>query len=267
MLSRPVARRDLRLLVTPVTYCGSTQAQIKSMNITPQTTVGDIAAAFPLSTRIFEDLGIDYCCGGKQALESACAGKGLDPAAVIDRIQQPKPTPEASADWQSMPLNLLIDHILSAHHAYMKAQLPRLSAMLNKILAIHSERHGAVLLPLAGTFRAMRTELDSHLLKEEMVLFPLIRRLESAGGEAPNFHCGSLRNPIRVMTMEHDSAGDALARMRELTGGYTPPAGACETFRAFYAELADMERNLHQHIHLENNILFPRAVELETVAS
>ena len=137
--------------------------------------------------------------------------------------------------------------------------------MLEKILGKHGQRHGDVLLPLAETFRPMHEELDGHLMKEEMILFPLIRQLDTAGVSGPGFHCGSLRNPIRVMTMEHDNAGEALARLRELTAGYTPPDDACNTFRAFYAELADLERDLHRHIHLENNILFPRAVEREAM--
>ena len=229
-------------------------------SFTPDTTVGEIAAALPLSVRIFEQAGIDFCCGGKLPLSTACAAKGIDPAVMLDRIQaDPRPT-IPDADWQSAPLGALIDHIVATHHAYLTVQLPRLEAMSQKLLTKHSERHGDVLEPLAIVLRSLRMELDSHLLKEEMVLFPLIRQLEAEQLQ------GSLRNPIRVMLQEHDSAGAALARFRELTGGYVPPADVCNTFRAFYAELADLERDLHLHIHLENNILFPRAVELEAVA-
>jgi regulator of cell morphogenesis and NO signaling len=143
----------------------------------------------------------------------------------------------------------------------MKREIPRLDAMFEKVLAKHGEGHGEVLRPLAQTFHAMAEEIDGHLMKEEMILFPLIRSIES--GQGSEFHCGSVRNPIRVMLMEHDSAGDALARMRQLTGGYSAPEGACATFRALYAGLAEMEQDLHQHIHLENNILFPRVMEKE----
>jgi regulator of cell morphogenesis and NO signaling len=264
--------------------------------------VDEIAAALPLSARLLEQLGIDYCCGGRTALRDACTTKGLDPVDVIHRIQNaappntpaaatpaaattpaatpPEATPPAATtpaattpaattiDWLSAPLDALIDHILATHHTYTKSQLPRLDAMLEKILSKHGGLHGEVLHPLAKTFRPMREELEGHLLKEETILFPLIRQLETsgAGGTGDSrFHCGSVRNPIRVMTMEHDSAGQALARMRELTAGYTALDDACNTFRAFYAELAELERDLHRHIHLENNILFPRAVELEAV--
>ena len=234
--------------------------------LSPESTVGEIAARLPVSARLFENPGIDFCCGGKIALGQACQTRGLDPATVIAQIEQAAAsTGAASADpaWESAPLAGLIDHILTTHHAYMKAELPRLEAMLEKILRKHAPRHGDVLLPLAETFRPMKEELDGHLMKEEVVLFPLIRTLELPAAQAPAFHCGSVQNPIRVMVMEHDSAGDALARLRQLTSGYTPPEDACNTFRAFYFELAEMERDLHQHIHLENNILFPRAVVLE----
>jgi regulator of cell morphogenesis and NO signaling len=234
--------------------------------LSQEITVGQLAARMPASARVFEQFGIDYCCGGGQALDQACRTRGLDPAAVLAEIErQPDPAPGAAPqpDWQAAPLNLLIDHIIGTHHVYMKTQLPRMDGMLEKILAKHSARHGAVLLPLAETFRAMKDELEGHLMKEETILFPLIRSLEENGSQGREFHCGSVRNPIRVMVAEHDSAGHALGDMRQLTAGYTPPEDACNTFRAFYFELERMERDLHQHIHLENNILFPRAVALE----
>jgi regulator of cell morphogenesis and NO signaling len=156
----------------------------------------------------------------------------------------------------------LIDHILNTHHAYMKTQLPRVAALLAKVLQAHSDRHGDMLRAVAAVYGPMKAELDGHLAKEEMVLFPLVRALD--GGAKPgSFHCGSVQNPIRVMWMEHDSAGEALAEMRRLTSDYTAPEDACNTFKALYFELAEMERDLHRHIHLENNILFPRAIALE----
>jgi regulator of cell morphogenesis and NO signaling len=235
--------------------------------LSPEITVGELAARMPASAQVFEQFGIDYCCGGGQAFDQACRTRGLDPAAVLEEIErQAHPATGAAPqpDWQTTSLDLLIDHIVGTHHVYMKTRLPRLDTMLEKILAKHSARHGAVLLPLAETFRAMKEELEGHLMKEEMILFPLIRSLEEGGRETKEFPCGSVRNPIRVMVAEHDSAGQALGAMRQLTAGYTPPEDACNTFRAFYCGLDEMERDLHQHIHLENNILFPRAVELES---
>ena len=139
--------------------------------------------------------------------------------------------------------------------------------MLAKIRSKHGERHGTILDPLAETFVALKEELEAHLMKEERILFPLIRALADArqsGSEPAEFHCGSVKNPLRVMFLEHDSAGAALGRIRSLTNTYTPPEDACATFRAFYWGLAELEHDLHLHIHLENNILFPKAIALES---
>lgn len=215
-------------------------------------TVGEIAARLPNSVRVFEKYKIDFCCGGKLPLEDVCAKRGLDPSAVLAEIEL-EPAADTT-DWQAADLGALIDHILTTHHAYMKTELPRLAAMLAKVKAAHGERHGDLLGPLSAIYAAMKEELDGHLMKEEMILFPLIRGTQAA-------HCGAISNPIRVMLMEHDSAGDALVRMRALTGNYAAPADACNTFRALYFGLAEMEADLHRHIHLENNILFPRAMQ------
>lgn len=236
--------------------------------LTSESTVGEIAARLPATVRVFEKYGIDFCCGGKLPLADACRKRGLDPAAVLGELEGAASSPAADAtDWQTAELGALMDHIVTTHHAYMKTELPRLEAMLAKVVQAHGAHHGEVLHSLSDIYAAMKEELDGHLMKEERVLFPLIAVLEMArtrGTAAPPSHCGSVRNPLRVMLMEHDSAGDALARMRALTGDYTPPADACNTFRALYHGLAEMEADLHRHIHLENNILFPRAVALES---
>ena len=230
---------------------------------TTDRSVGQIAAEFPASVRVFEKHGIDFCCGGQIPLTEACGGKGLDPAVLLAEIDQAIQAPmEDATDWMATPLPALIDHILDTHHAYMKAQLPRVEALLAKVLAAHGGRHGEMLRAVTAVYGGMKAELDGHLAKEELVLFPMVRALDG-GAPSGSFHCGSVRNPIRVMAMEHDSAGDALLQLRRLTGNYTPPADACNTFRAAYFELQEMERDLHRHIHLENNILFPRAIALE----
>ena len=230
---------------------------------TTDLSVGQIAAEFPAAVRVFEKHGIDFCCGGKIPVTEACGRKGLDPAVLLAEIDQAIQAPaEDATDWLSAPLAALIDHILDTHHAYMKVQLPRVEALLAKVVQAHGDRHGAMLRAVSAVYGPMKAELDGHLAKEEMVLFPLVRALEG-GAQPGSFHCGSVRNPIRVMCMEHDSAGEALVELRRLTGNYAPPEDACNTFRALYFELADMERDLHRHIHLENNILFPRAIALE----
>jgi regulator of cell morphogenesis and NO signaling len=236
--------------------------------LSAEMTVGEIAARHPGSVRVFEKHHIDFCCGGKLPIGQACQAQGLNASAVLEEIGEALAVPSGTAPesaWESAPLNALIDHIIEAHHAYLKTELPRLGAMLEKVVSKHSERHGDVLLPARTVFAAMRDELDAHLMKEEMVLFPLIRSLEAGGVQTS--HCGSVRNPIRVMVMEHDSAGTALERLRELTSGYTAPEDACNTFRALYHGLSELERDLHQHIHLENNILFPRAMNIESAGA
>jgi regulator of cell morphogenesis and NO signaling len=222
---------------------------------TPERTVGQIAAALPASVRVFEKHGIDFCCGGAVPLTDACRRAGVDPALLLHEIDQAVQLSSSDkTDWLTAPIPALIDHILDTHHIYMKAQLPRLEAMLAKVLQAHGDRHGETLRQLAAVYAPMKAELDAHLLKEERILFPMIRTGES--------HCGGVQNPIRVMLYEHDSAGDALLQMRRITADYTPPADACNTFRALYYELSEMERDLHRHIHLENNILFPRVLAL-----
>jgi regulator of cell morphogenesis and NO signaling len=225
--------------------------------ITAQTTVGEIASENPASFRVFEKHGIDFCCGGKIGFADACSTRGLDPEAVLAEIAAlALPDDEDATDWRSAPIPALIDHILERHHAYMKMQLPEIEDLLSRVMAAH----GAAVPPIARVFGPMKAELDGHLMKEERILFPLIRALEE--GTAPNgFHCGGVQNPIRVMLAEHDSAGEALAELREMTGNYTAPQHACNTWRALYFELAELERDLHRHIHLENNILFPRVLD------
>jgi regulator of cell morphogenesis and NO signaling len=230
---------------------------------TTDRTVGQIAAESPAAVRVFEKYGIDFCCGGKVPVAEACSRKGLDLAFLLAEIDQAIQGPaEDPTDWLTAPLPALIDHILDTHHAYMKAQLPRVAALLAKVLQAHSDHHGEMLRAVAAVYGPMKAELDGHLAKEEMVLFPLVRALDG-GAKTGSFPCGSVQNPIRVMCMEHDSAGGALLELRRLTSDYTAPEDACNTFKALYFELADMERDLHRHIHLENNILFPRAIALE----
>ena len=249
--------------VTPVTdFPAPVRHNRVMITMTPDRCVGQIAAEVPASVRVFEKHGIDFCCGGKIPVTEACRRLGLDAGSLLAEIDRAAQGPvEDSTDWTTAPLPALIDHILDTHHVYTRAQLPRLEAMLDKVLQAHGDRHGETLRAVAAVFAPMKAELDGHLAKEEMILFPLIRRLVDGQKEAS--HCGSVQNPIRVMLHEHDSAGEGLVQLRRLTGGYAPPADACNTFRALYFELADLERDLHRHIHLENNVLFPRAIELE----
>ncbi len=229
-------------------------------------TIGEIARENPSSVRVFEKHGIDFCCGGKIPLAEACQLRGIAPEdlqAELDRAASGRP--DSGRDWSEAPLALLIDHIVGTHHVYLKSELPRIQTWLDKVRKAHGAAHGEMLNPLSLIFADLRAELESHLAKEEMILFPLIKRMET--GDRSPAHCGSVNNPIRVMEHEHDNAGRALEAMREITRNYAVPPDACNTFRALFHGLAEIEADLHQHIHLENNILFPRAAELERVAA
>jgi regulator of cell morphogenesis and NO signaling len=227
-------------------------------------TLGELVAELPTRAGVLEALGLDFCCGGAQPLEVACREAGLDPATVARLLDRP---PIAAAggdtaepDVRAMSLTELVDHIESTHHVFMKEALPRLAGLAAKVSAAHGPNHPEVR-GMQEVLAALTGEIEMHLGKEEQMLFPAIRSLDETRGAAA-FHCGHLSNPVRVMEFEHDQAGEALARLRELSGGYALPADACGTFQAYYAGLQELERDLHRHIHKENNVLFPRALEL-----
>jgi regulator of cell morphogenesis and NO signaling len=227
-------------------------------------TVGSVVARDPDLSRVFESFGIDYCCGGKKSLAEACSEKGLDPSEVLQQLSDTQATRKGNGNGVSpatMSLTELADHIEQTHHAYLRTELPRLDFMTKKVSAVHGDKEPR-LRELRDTFVSLAEELSSHMFKEEQILFPMIRQLE-ASETAPAFHCGSLANPVTQMEAEHDIAGSALERQRELTDDYQPPDWACNTFRAMVDALARLEDDLHQHIHKENNVLFPRALKLE----
>ena len=235
------------------------------MIITAQT-VREIALEQPSSIRVFESFGIDYCCGGRKPLAEACTATQVEVDQVLAALEAASAQPAQPAeDWTQEPLRALIGHIVATHHAYVKRELPRLAILAQKVV----HRHGETMLELPeiqNTLANLDQELTSHLAKEELILFPHIASLERARNEGtakPAGCFGAVANPIQMMTQEHDAAGTLLARIRRLSGKFTPPAHACPTFHAFYAGLREFEQDLHRHIHLENNILFPRAIELE----
>jgi regulator of cell morphogenesis and NO signaling len=222
------------------------------MTITTAVPVGTIAAEHPLATRVFARHGIDFCCGGGRALEAVCEEKGLEPASVLEEILSEISTTSGSPDrWSDAPLDHLIDHILHAYHKPLWEELPRLEEMARKVLDVHREKDPEGLAELVRIVVALHAELDQHMQKEEQILFPMVKRGQGimAGG------------PISVMEYEHEAAGAALRRLRELTKDYEVPAEACNTWRALWHGLAALETELHEHIHLENNILFPRALD------
>ncbi|MBU2500691.1 iron-sulfur cluster repair di-iron protein [bacterium] len=235
------------------------------MAISIETTVGDLVAEGIHRARVFETYGIDYCCGGKTPLTEACriAGCTADEvvAALVAADRDAGGGGPETTDWRAASLTKLTTHIVQTHHAFMKRELPRVADLLAKVRNAHGENHPE-LADLAQVYGALRAELEAHLAKEEQVLFPLIQEME-ATRQAGSAHCGSVNNPIGVMEHEHDNAGIALGRMRELTNDYTLPQDGCATFAALLDGLAAIERDLHEHIHKENNILHPRAARLE----
>ncbi|OFW23794.1 MAG: iron-sulfur cluster repair di-iron protein [Acidobacteria bacterium RIFCSPLOWO2_02_FULL_59_13] len=238
------------------------------MTITSKTTVGEIAKTIPTSVAVFQRHGIDFCCGGNKPLEEACQEKGVSVDQIVSEVDKTRqPAGGATArDWNSASLSELIQHILDTHHAYLHSEMPRLEQMLAKVIAAHGEKHPESLQPLARLYAGLTTELWNHMGKEENILFPLIQQMEQAsqGGRRAGPTGMSIESPIRVMEMEHESAGSALEQMRQVTDGYQVPADGCATYRALLEGLERLEADLHVHIHLENNILFPRALELET---
>jgi regulator of cell morphogenesis and NO signaling len=225
-------------------------------------TVGAIVARRPALSRVFEKVGVDYCCGGKKTLGQACQEQGLDVQSLIAALEQDDDQcDDPPVDAASMSLSELADHIEQTHHAYLRCEFPRLETLTQKVASAHGTTDPR-LYTVRETFLGLAQELSSHMMKEEQILFPFVRRLE-ASDEMPAFHCGSVANPIRQMELEHQEAGAALARLRELTDDYTPPDWACNTYRAMLDALAHLERDMHQHVHKEDNVLFPQAIARE----
>ncbi|HVO81540.1 MAG TPA: iron-sulfur cluster repair di-iron protein [Terriglobales bacterium] len=236
------------------------------MTIAVEKTVREMALEIPDATRVFEKLGIDYCCGGGKSLEEACSAAKLPIAQVLDALAKAgQPAVEPQHDWSSELLADLVEHIVHTHHKYTREEIGRLQALLVKVCSVHGKNHPE-LATIQGTFRGLSQELTMHMMKEEMVLFPYIVRMEEAVLEKepvlpPPF--GSVQNPVHMMMGEHDSAGEALRAMREASRGYAVPDDGCVSYRTLYQALEAFEADLHQHIHLENNVLFPRAVAME----
>jgi regulator of cell morphogenesis and NO signaling len=238
------------------------------MSLTTTKTVRELALEFPNATGVFEKLGIDYCCGGNKSLEEACAAANLSADETLDWLElaeEASRVNQKERNWQIEPLADLIGHIKNKHHKYTREEIARLGPLFDKVCSVHGKNHPE-LPQIRETFRGLAQELTTHMMKEEMVLFLYIVRMEESVIQRepvlpPPF--GSVQNPVTMMMHEHDSAGDALRAIRQASAGYTPPGDACISYQTLYKALADFEADLHRHIHLENNILFPRAIAME----
>ena len=231
----------------------------RGMTVTDEQTVRNIAVANPAATRVFETFGIDYCCGGNLSLSAACARANASIESVAEALQECERTQEADAP-DDATLGDLTRYIVARHHEFVRRESQRIQALLVKV----DDRHGRVHTELSrvrALFAALSQELNAHMTKEERILFPYIEAL--GGQSAPSACFDSVESPIAVMIADHEDAGAILLKIRTLTNGHTAPAGACSSFRALYAALDEFERDLHRHVHLENNILFPRAISAE----
>jgi regulator of cell morphogenesis and NO signaling len=237
------------------------------MSVITEKTVRELTLENAGAARLFEKLGVDYCCGGNRTLEQACHAANISVDRVLEALETALPSTANAPDgnWPTEPLAGLISHITATHHKYTRDEIARLGPLFAKVCSVHGANHPE-LLQLRELFAGLAQELTAHLMKEEMVLFPYIVRMEEAVVEKapilpPPF--GTVQNPVAMMEHEHDSAGNALRAMRQVSNGFAAPPDACTSFRTLYNALAELEADLHQHIHLENNILFPRAIEME----
>lgn len=229
-------------------------------------TLAEIVTDNIRSAIVFEEYGLDFCCKGNRGLKNACAEKNIDLQKVVNELinlshnGNGKENPD---DWQ---LDFLVDYIVNNHHQYVRRMIPVISLHADKVASVHGKNHPETL-RIADLFLAVREELEMHMMKEERILFPQIKQMVQTQKENSKYFAspfGSIQNPIRMMENEHTSARDALYQVRELSNNYTHPEDACNTFKALFSELEEFEEDLHKHIHLENNILFPKSIELES---
>lgn len=229
------------------------------MNAISEQTVREIASANPGAPRVFEHLGIDYCCGGKLSLSAACRRANVPLAEAVEALKSCEGQPELAAP-NDAALGDLARYIVERHHTFVRRESPRIRQLLARIWEKHGPAHPE-LCEVRALFDTMADELAQHMAKEERILFPYIVALDSSA--APRACFDSIQGPIAAMIRDHEDAGWILSRIRALTNGYAAPAGACGAFRASYAALQEFERDLHLHVHQENNILFPRAIAAE----
>jgi regulator of cell morphogenesis and NO signaling len=218
--------------------------------------LGDIVATNPGAARVLDRFGLDFCCHGGDSLGDACAAAGVDPVEVAAALRELPAAPPTS--WTDLDPPALADHIVATHHRYLQEELPALVALAQKVLSVHGERH-IELVEVERLTRELHDDLLPHMAKEERVLFPAIHALAAGVRELP---FGAIANPIRVMTIEHERAGEVLEDLRTVTVDYLVPADGCASYRSLYDRLEAVERDTHVHIHKENHVLFPAAVEL-----
>ena len=234
------------------------------MNV-QERTVAQVVTENIKAAHIFKKHGIDFCCGGGVSIKRACEKANIDPELLETELRNLDVAPDRAFDYNRWKLDFLTDHIINVHHQYVEENSPLLLQYAKRVNHVHGS-HYTELAEIEELVTKVVQAMASHQRKEELILFPFIKKLvksEMEGTPVPETKFGSVENPIQMMEEEHDEAGDFMKRISELSNGYTPPQGACNTYRAFFAKLEEFEDDLHQHIHLENNILFPKALNLE----
>jgi regulator of cell morphogenesis and NO signaling len=229
-------------------------------------TLSEIVTDNIKSAVVFEEFGLDFCCKGNRSLESACTEKNINVEEVINHLKELSQNGNDHIQANDWVLDFLVDYIMNNHHNFVRRMIPIISLHADKVASVHGKNHPETI-QIADLFLAVREELESHMMKEERVLFPQIKQMVLTQKENSQFFpppFGTIQNPIRMMEYEHTNAGDALYQIRELSKNHSHPDDACNTFKALYSELKEFEEDLHKHIHLENNILFPKSITLES---
>ena len=232
-----------------------------------ESTIGDLVSKDFRKAEVFKKFGLDFCCGGKKTLTKACKEKGLDVIQIEKELKAVEEKPSTSSqDYNTWDIGLLAEYILNTHHKYVIQAIPVIFEYIQKVAKVHGERHPEAI-EIVNNFQNVANELNSHMAKEENVLFPYIKKLADAQKNGTTMEAspfGTIANPIKMMEMEHEDVGNVMEKINKLTNNFTPPEDACTTFRLSYSKLKEFEDDLHQHIHLENNILFPKAIALES---
>jgi len=231
-----------------------------TLTITETDTLADVVTRHPSLARQLEALGLDYCCGGNRTLADAVTELELDLVEVIGDLNSDSEVEDVP--WSVMGATDLVDHIEATHHRFLWDELPRLSALLDKIVSVHGVRHPE-LFDVRESFETLRGELEPHLRSEEQLVFPMVRGLDAAARDGSTGVSLTPSDPISELLTEHDAAGDLLVTMRERADGYRLPADACATYQATYDGLTELEADIHLHVHKENNLLFPEVDRLE----
>lgn len=228
-------------------------------------TVADIVTENIKTAHVFKKYGIDFCCGGGISIQKACEKANVDFSELEKDLLNVENTTTRANDYNNWSLDFLADHITNVHHGYIEDNNMLLKQYAERVAKVHGH-HYTELLEIKELVNEVTGDLSAHCKKEELILFPFIKRMlksKKEGVELPQAHFGTVDNPIKMMEDEHEEAGDIFKTIAQLSNNFTPPEGACNTYRAFYAKLEEFEQDLHHHIHLENNILFPKALKLE----